>query len=117
MKKLYVITSYSNRTDQQVAEIRNSVKDKLEELLGEEVELLLPTEGMKRLTAEIDAVLKADYVITTKYFEYSVPSRIAWHAAQDYIDECHDEKWIDLTLENRQESPSRPEGIDGPEVS
>lgn len=96
MKKLYVITSYSGRTDEEIAEIREALRARVEAALGEEVVLVEPTEGLKRVSSEIDGVMKADIVMLSKGFEYSMPSRVVHFAASNYLgSEMHEEDWLE----------------------
>ena len=61
--KLYVIASYSGRTDEEVEAVRQKILERVQGVVEEEVELLHPTPGMKRVASEVDAVMKADIVL------------------------------------------------------
>lgn len=96
MKKLYVITSYSGRTDEEIAEIREALRERVEAAIGEETVLLEPTPGLKRVSSEVDGVMKADIVMLSKGFEYSMPSRVVHFAASSYLGaDMHEEDWLD----------------------
>lgn len=103
MRKLYVVVSYEGRTDEQVQEVREEIKSRVEDALVEEFELLLPTPGLKRVASEIDAVLDADLVILSKGFQYSMPSRVVHFAASNYKFEMYEEDWIEVTKQARIE--------------
>ena len=110
MRKLYVVVSYEGRTDEQVQEVREDIKSRVEDALVEEVELLLPTPGLKRVASEIDAVLDADLVILSNGFQYSMPSRVVHFAASHYKSEMYEEDWIEVTKQARTEEEAA-EGV------
>ena len=91
MRKLYVIASYAGRTDEEVAAVREELRELAETALKDEFELLEPTPGLKRVASEVDAVLKADVVILAKNAVYSMPSRVVHFAASSYGIEMHEE--------------------------
>lgn len=84
MKKLYVIISYSDRTDEEITAAKEELKQLAETAFKEEFELLEPTDGLKRVCSEIDAVMKADMVILAKGAIYSLPCRVVHFAASGY---------------------------------
>lgn len=91
MKKLYVIVSYENRTNEQITQARESIKARMEEAMDEQFELLLPTPGLKRVSGEIDALFNADYIIYEKNALYSTPCRVIHEVAVSYNSNTFDE--------------------------
>ena len=105
--KLYVIASYSGRTDEEVEAVRQKILERVQGVVEEEVELLHPTPGMKRVASEVDAVMKADIVLLAKGFQYSMPSRVVHFAASNYVDGMYEEDWLDAMEKSKREDEER----------
>ena len=103
MKKLYVVVSPDGRTPEQVDEIRQRVRADVEEGLVEYIVLLLPTEGIEGVAADVDAVTKADIVVTTRNSMYNRDCRICNFVASEYVSYgVYEEDWVEAIVEERR---------------
>ena len=105
MKKLYVIASPDGRTPEQLAEVREQVRAGVEEGLAEDIVLVLPTEGIEGIAADIDAILKSDIVVSTLGSMYNRGCRVCNFAASEYIDGgVYEEDWVAEMIRQRRET-------------
>lgn len=119
MKKLYVIVSPDGRTPEQVAEIREQIRSDVEDGMLEDIQLVLPTQGLQGVTADVDAVLKADIVVSTQGSMYNKDCRICNFVASEYVSYgVYEEDWVTNLLEQRREERARndiPDSEDRPQ--
>ena len=110
MKKLYVIVSPEGRTPEQVSDIREQIRSDVEDGMLEDIQLVLPTQGIQGVAADVDAVLKADIVVSTQGSMYNKDCRICNFVASEYINYgVYEEDWVANLLEQRREERARNE--------
>ena len=110
MKKLYVIVSPEGRTPEQISDIREQIRSDVEDGMLEDIQIVLPTQGIQGVAADVDAVLKADIVVSTKGSMYDKDCRICNFVASEYINYgVYEEDWVEALLQNRREEQEREE--------
>ena len=103
MLKLFVIVSPDGRTPEQVNEIRQRIRSDVEEGMLEDIVLVLPTQGMEGVLADIDAILKSDIVMSTYGSMYNKECRVDNFVASEYISYgVYEEDWVNNLLEERR---------------
>lgn len=103
MKKLYVIVSSDGRTPEQVADIRERVRLDVEEGLLEDVRLMLPTEGIEGVAADVDAIVKSDIVVSTQGSMFNRDCRICNLVASEYMQYgVYEEDWVEGIVAERR---------------
>ena len=103
MLKLFVIVSPDGRTPEQVNEIRQRIRSDVEEGMLEDIVLVLPTQGMDGVLADIDAILKSDIVVSTYGSMYNKECRVDNFVASEYISYgVYEEDWVNNLLEERR---------------
>lgn len=111
MKKLYVIVSPDGRTPEQVADVRERVRLDVEEGLLEDVRLMLPTEGIDGVAADVDAIVKSDIVVSTQGSMYNRDCRICNHVASEYMEfGVYEEDWVASIVNERHEEQAKEDG-------
>jgi len=108
MKKLYVIVSPDGRTPEQVADVRERVRLDVEEGLLEDIRLMLPTEGIEGVAADVDAIVKSDIVVSTQGSMFNRDCRICNHVASEYMEfGVYEEDWVASIVKERHEEQAR----------
>ena len=103
MQKLYVVVPTAGRTPEQVMEIREQVCSDVEEALMQDIELLLPTEGIEGVAAEVDAVSNANIVVIMDDAMYDKVCRVCGFVASEYVDYgVYGEDWVRSIVEQRR---------------
>ena len=116
MKKLYVVVSPDGRTPEQVAEIREQVRSDVEEGLVEDIVLLLPTKGIEGIAADVDAIVKADIVVSTQGAMYNRDCRICNFVASEYVSYgVYEEDWVTSIIEEQRRQRAEDEAIESAE--
>lgn len=82
--KIFVLTPYLERSNEEIAVVREEALNKILDIYTgeEEVELSLP-QG-KRLTGDLEAMFSADIVVKVKYANYDPVCQIVEQAAHTY---------------------------------
>lgn len=108
MKKLYVIVNHDGRTDDQIADVREAIRSAVEEGLMEDITLLLPTDGIDGVAADVDAITKADIVVSTQGSMYNRDCRVCNFVASEYVSYgVYEEDWVELIVYQRREERER----------
>ena len=116
MKKLYVIVSPEGRTPEQISDIREQIRSDVEDGMLEDIQLVLPTQGLQGVTADVDAVLKADIVVSTQGSMYNKDCRICNFVASEYVSYgVYEEDWVTSIIEEQRRQRAEEDAIESAE--
>jgi len=108
MKKLYVIISSRGRTPEQVANIREQIRQDVEEGLMEDIRLSLPPEGSVDVSGDVYAILRSDITVSTEGSMFDRDCRICNHVASEYMEfGVYEEDWVASIVKGRHEDQAR----------
>jgi len=103
MKKLYVIVSKIGRTEQQVADIREQIRQDVEEGLMEDISLSLPPESIEGVAGDVYAITQSDIVVSTQGSMYDRDCRVCNLAASEYMQYgVYEEDWVEGIVAERR---------------